>query len=279
MSNSLPHAQRLLEKHRRDERVRVVAVATAFEKDHYPWMADEERIRQRLEREGWEFPVMRDRDEHTVRIVGLGSSYGTPMTLVVDKDGVVRWHGFNSSEETAAEVDATVEELLRSFYAPAIEGLPRALRSYAEQDYGKAWVAAEKILGDERADAGEKQKAREVQDNIRAAVQRFVSKSDASLLSGHPSDALAALDEAAAVFKGSEPGDEARARYQELKRDTAFSRELAGEKRLAKLEEAAERKNTDVRSLLSKARALKRAHGETRLGPRIDRLIARLESM
>ena len=68
MSNSLPHAQKSLERFRGDDRVAVVAICTAFEKDKYPWMADEEGVKKRLKQEGWTFPVMRDREEKTVRI-------------------------------------------------------------------------------------------------------------------------------------------------------------------------------------------------------------------
>ena len=82
MTNSLPHAQKLFEKHAGDGRVRIVAVATAFEKAHYPWMADESKIVGRLRSEGWKFPVMRDKDEQSVRKVGMGGRYGTPMTVV-----------------------------------------------------------------------------------------------------------------------------------------------------------------------------------------------------
>ena len=75
------------ERFKDDERVRVVAVATAFEKSQYPWMADEKKIREALKQQGLEFPVMRDEEEKSVHLVGVGNRYGTPMTLVLDPDG------------------------------------------------------------------------------------------------------------------------------------------------------------------------------------------------
>ena len=53
MTNSLPEAEKIHKLYADDERVRVVAVATAFEKEQYPWMADEDKIRARLKAEGW----------------------------------------------------------------------------------------------------------------------------------------------------------------------------------------------------------------------------------
>ena len=114
MSNSLPEAQKLFAQYEGDDRVRVVAVATAFEKDQYPWMADEDRIRARFKSEGWKFPVMRDPDEKIIHKFGFGGRAGTPTTIVIDREGIVRWHGFNTNRKTADQVAATVEELLEA---------------------------------------------------------------------------------------------------------------------------------------------------------------------
>jgi len=276
MTNSLPHAQKLFERHGEDERVRVVAVATAFEKDKYPFMGDEAQIKARLAQEGWRFPVMRDMDEKSVRIVGMGNSYGTPMTVVLDGEGVVRWHGFNATPETSASVAAKVDELLASFFVPAIKDLPRELADYAKGNYEKAWRAAQRIVGADGKDAELVEAAERVVENLSTGVGRFLAKSDAAVEAGRPAKALAHLEEAEKIF-GAAAG-EAKQRRSALKTDPAVKMELAGEKRLAALEADAATPKARAKSLLGRVKSLQKTHGETRLATRIDALIADLES-
>ncbi|GEM_PF-4397332 len=109
---SLPAAQKMHEEYRDDTRLRVLAIATAFEKAQYPVMADEDKIKGALKQAGYTFPVMRDKDEESVKILRFAGTYGTPMTVVVDAEGVVRWHGFNASPESVKEIHDLVAKLL-----------------------------------------------------------------------------------------------------------------------------------------------------------------------
>lgn len=276
MSNSLPHAQKLYEAHGKDERVRIVAVATAFEKEEYPWMADEQQIKAALDKKGWTFPVMRDAEEQSVRIVGMGNSYGTPMTLVLDAEGTVRWHGFNATHETATSVAKTLDRLLESFWVPTIPDLPRALSDYAKGGYGKAWTAAQRILATDGAPDDDTAAATRVVENLTAGVERFLARSAAALDAGRPAEAMASLEEAEDVFGAA--AQAAKARRVELRTDDAFKKELAGEKRLAGLESDAAKPKARVSSLLGRTRSLSKTHGDTRLAARIDALIADLET-
>jgi hypothetical protein len=234
MSNSLPHAQKLYERFRKDKRVRIVAVATAFEKKQYPWMADEEKIRQALREKNWQFPVMRDKEEKTVRILGLAGTYGTPTTLVVDSFGVVRWHGFNPSGKTAAEVEATVERLLKSFHVPAIEDLHPRLKAYGEEKFGEARERAIRILSEEDADPELRAQAKQVLESLEKGVERLVRESGARREAGYPNAARAKLEKAVALFKGVPEADEAAKSLKALQASPAYKRELRAEKALEK---------------------------------------------
>ncbi|MEZ6196125.1 MAG: TlpA disulfide reductase family protein [Planctomycetota bacterium] len=237
MSNSLPHAQKLFERFRGDERVAVVAIATAFEKEQYPWMADEAGIKKRLESEKWTFPVMRDAEEKSVKILGFGGSYGTPTTVVLDAEGTVRWHDFNATAETAGQVDATVEALLASFFVAAIPDLSPRLASYEKGDYGKAWALASKLADSDQTEAELAAQCRLVLANIETGTKRMVDRAKQRREEGYPGEAKEKLDEAARVFKGC--GDTVSDLQAEWRRDRAFAEELRLEKSVAKLEEKA----------------------------------------
>ncbi len=234
MKNSLPRAQKLYEKYKGDERVSVVAVATAFEKDQYPWMADEEKILSALRQNKWEFPVMRDKDEASVRIVGLKGTYGTPMTLVIDPGGIVRWHDFNGTAETADAVDATVDRLLESFYVAPIADLDGKLKAYAAGQFGKAYAAAKGLADADGTPEPLVAQAREVMKSIDEGVQRLVTGAQGKRAAGFPEKAKGLLETAAKVFAGVPSAESAAALWKSWKSDSSFAKELKAEAALDK---------------------------------------------
>ena len=273
-SNALPAAQALADRHARDDRVAVVAIATAFEKERYPWMADESKIRRELESKGYTFPVMRDRDERSVRICGLADRYGTPMALVLDGEGVVRWHGFDSTAESAAEIGKTVERLLESLWVEAIPDLPREFSTYAKGDYPKSLALARRILADEDADAARRALAETVVKNLEAGAARMVNESRLAREQGYPTRARTRLEQVTKLFAGLPPAVEAAAGLLALKKDAAFARELAVEKSLLAALEALERPNASRGAVRDQLEALAERCVGSPVAPRVERALS-----
>lgn len=112
ISHSMPHAQRLHERFADDPRVHVQAIATALHKDKRPEIADDLTIVSTLRSNGWTMPTMRDAYDDVCDRLPVGEYAGTPTALVVDADGIIRWHGFHSSDEATQAIRATVERLI-----------------------------------------------------------------------------------------------------------------------------------------------------------------------
>ena len=273
MTNSLPEAQKLYERFKGDDRVRVVAVATAFEKETYPWMADEAQIKSRLTREGWKFPVMRDKDERTVRTLGFNGRYGTPTTLVIDAQGVVRWHGFNTQKKTSRQVEAKVDALLESFYVAAIPSFPKELKgsgkAYRARRYGKAYSSAQKVLAKEETPTEVKTLAQQIITNIDAGLSRLTLGSAKRRSEGYPRDARTQLETATRVFKGVPGAVAARSALSTLKKDATFKREIKAEKELMKITAMLAQPNAPRQTLLTKLEELAKEYSDTPVAARI----------
>jgi thiol-disulfide isomerase/thioredoxin len=231
-SHSLPAAQKLFERYAEDDRVAVVAIATAYDKEKDPTIADGERIRRELEAAHLTLPVMRDKDEQSVKLCGFKETFGVPTTLVIDADGIVRWHAFNTSTETIAAVEKTVAELLQSFWVSIVPNLPIELDAYAKGDYAKAHAAAQKILADAKAAPALRAAAETIERNLDAGVKRMIEMSARSREQGYPARARARLENAAKLFAGVPAVADANAKLGVLKSDASFTKELAAEKAL-----------------------------------------------
>lgn len=229
-SNSMPHLQALYSRWKNDSRVLILAINTAFEKDQYPWMADEDGTREHLRNKGWEMPVARDLGEETVRLLGMGESYGTPMALVLDPSGTVIGHSWNSRPEDAARLERIFEDAVdaltprisvpdRSFHerlAPAVELL-------AKHDAAGALKLCSRYTADS-FDAAIRADAQALHDHIEASIEAEITLSR-DLFAQDP---LAAVERAALVetaFRGTPPlkdlarevGEwKQRAEYQDL---------------------------------------------------------------
>lgn len=156
-SHSMPHLQKMWEKYKDNPDVVILAINTAFEKNLYPIMADEEATKTYLKEKGWTMPVARDRDEKTVPLFRKEMAsrpgtltYGTPIAFVVDADGLIVAHEWNVDEDhSLALVKAFEEALTRVF--PEIRDVDAALNptllSIQRRDFGAAWQSAEAVAG------------------------------------------------------------------------------------------------------------------------------------
>ena len=253
MTNSLPHAQKLYEEYKSDERVRVVAVATAFEKEKYPWMADMAKIRARLKTEGWKFPVMRDKNEDIINSFSIGTRAGTPTTVVMDRTGEIRWHGFNTTKKTAAEVTALVTKLAAEFYVDPVESfLPELSKvgvAYTKGKYDKAHKLAAKLIAAKKTSDEAREQAEVVVANLNGGVQRLIDDSKNLRKAGYPSSAQKSLERAAKMFKKVPKLKEAMAALAALKSDVNFKRELTAEKTLLKVQASIGKPKADKAAL------------------------------
>lgn len=165
-SNSMPHLQKMWEKYKDNPDVVILAINTAFEKNLYPIMADEDATKAFLKEKGWTMPVARDRDEKTVPLFRKEMpsrpgtlTYGTPIAFVVDADGLIVAHEWNVDEEHSRALEKAFEEALTRVY-PEIRDVDAALNpclaSIKRRDFGAAWQAAEAVAGS--ADSSETQK-------------------------------------------------------------------------------------------------------------------------
>ncbi len=240
-------------------------------------MADEEKIRQELASKRFTFSVMRDKDEQSVKTCGLNGSYGTPMTLVLDADGIVRWHGFNASAETAAAVEKQIDLLLQSFWVALVPDLPKELEAYAKGDYAKAHSAAKKILSDSKSAEVLRTAAETVEKNLEAGVKRLVDDGARSREQGYPARARTRLETVGKLFAGVPAGDEASAKLAALRADAAFARELNAEKTLENALEGLRRPKANRDAIRRNLENLAKANAESPVLPRIDQALATLK--
>jgi hypothetical protein len=263
-------------KYRGDARVRVVAVATAFEKDKYPFMKDEGKIRAMLRQEKYEFPVMRDRDEKSVAMFKVGNSYGTPMTVVLDREGVVRWHGFNGQADTAQAIEDMVAKLVAEYDAPAVaikdKGLAICARAYATGDYGKAWTEAKAASGKVSVSAAGREEAKAVMKSLEDAAARALAEALAKREAGHPADALARLERTGRIYKGMPQAPEATELLKKWKADPEMKKEEKAETDLAAVLAALGAPKADPAAAAKDLDKLAETHAGTKVADRIRSL-------
>ncbi|KAF0244487.1 MAG: hypothetical protein FD180_2448 [Planctomycetota bacterium] len=270
----------MLEKYKGDARVRVVAVATAFEKDKYPFMSDEGKIREMLKQKKYEFAVMRDRDEKSVRMFGVGNSYGTPMTVVLDREGVVRWHGFNGQAETAKAIEDTVAKLVAAYDAPAMEikdkGLAACAKAYAAGDFGKAYTEAKAASGKVSVSADGRAEAMAVMKALEEASAKAMAEAQAKRDGGHPADALARLERMGKTYKGVPKTQDPADLLKKWKADDEMKKEQKAEEGLNAILAALGAPNADPAVLAKDLDKLAETHRGTKVAERIKSLSALL---
>ncbi len=272
-SNSLPAAQKLMESYAKDSRVVVVGVATAFEKDQHPEMADLEKIRAELATNHLSFPVMRDREEKSVQLVGLAGKYGTPMTLVLDTTGVVRWHGFNATPETATAVAKMVDELIQTFWVDRIDPLPPELEYYSKGDLPRAAATARGILADTSADPKLRAVAEQVDRNLEAGAKRILDDGLELRRTGFPARAQAKLENAVKVFAVTSAAIEAAKALQVWRDDATFKGEIAAEKQLEIALAPLSKPKHEVAKVVAQLEKLRALHADKPIAGRIQRAI------
>jgi hypothetical protein len=278
MTNSLPHAQRLVDRYRGDARVVVVGIATAFEKEDYPFMADVGGIATGLREQGWQFPVMRDaEDERVVLALRPGERTGTPMTLVVDADGLVRWHGFNGNTETAREIDQAVEAQLEQFYvappAPSVTvELVPAAAEFARKNYGQARDLAQAVFSQSSASSETRDCAATIIAAIDAGPERLAKRAEVLLSPGYPTRALAALEEGLGIFRGVPAASAITNRIKAWKASANVRRSLAAEREMVRIcSSLAQAREKDRAGLLKRLQTLAKNYEDTAVAARIRR--------
>jgi hypothetical protein len=233
-AHGLPLLQKLTEKHAKEPRVAVLGIATDWPKGSVAGAADDAKVRAELASKRFYFRVMRDRDGAVAKAFALGGKEGAPRTVVLDHDGIVRWHGSVRSADDAAKVEQLVDELLAAYWVAPIAGLPPELDAYAKGDLPKAASAARRIASDAAATPESKAAAAKVDAAIEAGARKLLDAAKAARTAGFADRARDKLVQCGQHFALVPAATEAAALLEQWKADKLFQRELAGEVLLRK---------------------------------------------
>ncbi len=273
---ALPRAQELATRYAEDSRVAVVGIATAFPAAANAAARSDADMRTALAAKRIYVPVMRDRDSLAVQTVALGGAVGVPRTLVVDAEGIVRWHGSNTTEESAAAIRQEVARLLAAYWVEPIENLPTELDAYTRGDLPKAGAAARRISNDAKADPALKAIAAQVEQNLEKGARKLLDTGLSLRSAGFPGRAKEKLENAVKIFAVVPAAIEASRVLQEWGEDKVFKRELAGESlmnnALAMLASPKDLRR-QVRERLEKYSV---TYADTALAPRLQKALASL---
>jgi thiol-disulfide isomerase/thioredoxin len=272
----LPAAQQLMDLHKDDDRFRVVGVATAFEKVEHPEMADESLMRRELAAKKYTMAVMRDRDERSIRLVGTKEGVGTPMTLVVGPDGVVRWHNFDDSPQSAKAVREVVKKLLQEYDVPPIEPLPPQLESYRKRDFASASIFATQIRQNSTSPKELRAAADQVVENLAGAIAARLKWVDQKRARGLPADAQRMLDTALRIFDKVPAAKALVDRRNEWKNDPKFAKELAAAAEVETILAEVADPDAEKAKLVAALQKVEKSCPKTPVAERIERELARL---
>ncbi len=274
--HSLPAAQQLAVTYEKDARVKVVGIATAWPRvEGAPALVDT-NVRAALAAARIYLPVMRDRDSAAIQRIGLGGVIGTPRTLLVDAEGIVRWHGSNTTPESNESLKKALARLIDSFWVEPIADLPPALATYGTGDLPKAGAAARRIVNDPKADPALKAVAEQIEKNLENGAKKLVTSAKELRAAGYPGRARTKLDNAVKIFAVVPSAIEAARLHQTWKDDKSFQRELAGEVLLENAIELLGKPKdlrAEVRGRLEKYVV---TFANTAIAPRIEKALAAL---
>ncbi|MBI3096873.1 MAG: redoxin domain-containing protein [Planctomycetes bacterium] len=137
------------------------------------------------------FPIARDRGRATIERYPVNKEFRTPMTIVVDREGVIRLHALGYEPEQRASIAECVEKCIGQ--DPAEAALARAATQDAEQGL-KAQEA-----GDFAAAYGTLRRARAAIEEKKAKVAPDLAEKVTIAIDQIESQAKVALDAAAAL--------------------------------------------------------------------------------
>ena len=143
-----------------------MAVNTAFEKDRYPAMGDENRTKKHIKQKGWTMPMARDKDEACIRKV---FGFGTPTAFILSASGVVLRHGvitqkhFQSFDETFEKAIAKLEEVDVPEPYDVHKDLKEAVSLIKDKKYADAFKKA-KAVAEAAAKEAEKESEEEPEE-------------------------------------------------------------------------------------------------------------------
>jgi len=276
-AHGLPLLQKLSEKHAKEPRVALLGIATDWPKGAVAGAADDAKVRAELASKRFYFRVMRDHDGAVAKALALGGQSGAPRTVVLDRDGIVRWHGSVRSADDAAKVDALVDELLKWYWVAPIAGLPAELDAYAKGDLPKAAATARRIASDAAASAELKAAAAKVDAAIEAGARKLLDDAQAARQAGFADRARDQLERCGKVFAVVPSATAAATLLEQWKADKLFQRELAGEVLLRKTMERLSQPKDVRASVRKRLDELATLYHDTALVPRIAQARATLD--
>jgi len=272
----LPALKALAEKHAKEPRLQLFAVATTLPGAGAPDGGNDIALRTMLASKRVYLPVMRDADGGTARQMALGGAVGTPRTLVIDATGTVCWHGTVDTAESAAAVEAAVAAALARFWVEPIADLPAELAAFAKGDFAAAVSAARRLAADAKASPELKAKAEQVTQSVDAAARKLIESAKALRAEGYPGYAKQALEDASKVFTLVPAATEAGKLLTEWTADRTFRRELAGEVQLKQSLKLLESPKDSTETLRKRFEKFIERYGDTAIGPRIRAAQARI---
>ncbi len=288
-SHSMPHLQKLYEKYQDNPNVIILAINTAFEKEQYPWMADEEQTKLRLQQKKWTMPVARDKDEATVKSLRLPhwevegkDAYGTPQAFVLNAAGVVVAHSWNYSKKLGKKLDSAFEQALAELDGVSVptprkvdESLQGIAQKLENKEYHNAFQEAQELL----SQGGSEESVEDLKYLIALIENSLERRIDNSrwIFGLEPRKGIAQGEEVVQSFKGFKGISTFEQTLEEWKQSSEIATydenkdELAGlEKELGYLESASE-------ELLKKLEALSEKADENLVGWKAKALASRIK--
>lgn len=275
--HALPTAQKLATQYAKDPRVAVIGVATAFPPAEKAAALVDADVRTALAAKRIYVPVMRDRTGSAVQAVALGGAVGVPRTLLIDAEGIVRWHGSNTTAESAAAIEQEVARLLAAFWVEPIANLPVELESYSRGDLPKAGSTARRINNDAKADPALKAVAAQVEKNLEAGAKKLLDAGRALRAEGFPARAQEKLENAVKIFAVVPSAIEAGRLLQQWKEDKVFRRELAGEALMVNALELLGSPKDLRRQVRERLEKYVVTYADTAIAPRVQKALASLD--
>lgn len=270
-TSGLPLLRDLAQAHAKDSRVQVFGIATGVTDG-----ADDGAMRAKLASSRFYLPVLRDRGGSVAKLAALGGKVGTPRTLVVDRGGIVRWHGTVDSPQAATAVRQAIADALAAFFVEPIRDLPVELAAYAKGNLPAAASAARKILADNAAPPEQKAMAEKVDRALEAGALQLVDDAQRLRKEGYPDAARSALEDASTKFAVVASANEAARLLALWSGEREFKRELSCELQLRLAMKIAESPKDASARLKQRLEKILETFRDTPIAPRIQQALATL---
>jgi hypothetical protein len=170
---------------------------------------------------------------------------GIPSSALIGPDGKIAWTG-HPNELTKGKVKEVLKSAKKRStnflaVAPAEEPkgrLAAAGKAMAQGDLGKALPAAQAVAADEKAVSEEKEAAAALVAAIEEHVKLLTDQAEGFVKSKDVLKALLVFDTLGKELAGA-PGEPARKRAEEIRKDANMAKEIAGAEALVRAQEQA----------------------------------------